>query len=394
MLSVSVASDNTLTISGTTNGVVTHSTTVSNYALNTGKINITKVNDILNANGSTITLTGTSGTLLTVVTDTNVTYGTSTFVINSDADVTLISNIPAFFTYFYNLQLSPTLTTNRTYTVGGGALPYVANNFDINPTAASSLALTVNMGGPILVGATTTITGAGSATSVLDTAGHNLTTFKLDIALAGTLTANGSRITLTGTSSPAFTRTGTFTAGTSTVVFIPNASVTLTSGTITFNNLEFSPNPTANRTYTLGSGALTINGNWASAPYIANNQFINSLIYATTTAKYVAGGYDDSTDGSEDAIIWESTNLTSWTKRTVDTTAGSQQNINSLIYATTTAKYVAGGYDTSGGSSDAVVWESTNLTSWTKRTVDTTGEQQIYTLVYDSTNGKYVVGGY
>ncbi|MEK7519331.1 MAG: hypothetical protein AAB565_00880, partial [Patescibacteria group bacterium] len=193
-------------------------TTSTNHALTAGLIDIKSnaLNCKITANGSTITLTGTSGTLFTR--SGTFTQGTSTVVMNPDAAVTLTSGTITF----NNLTLSPTITVARTYTFGSGALT-IDGNFNINPTASSALALTVNMGAAITVAATktTTITRTTSATSNLDTTGTNyaLSTGNLDIATGGTLTANGSTVTLTGTTGTLFTRTGTFTGGTSTVVF-------------------------------------------------------------------------------------------------------------------------------------------------------------------------------
>jgi hypothetical protein len=261
--SITVASNKTLTI--TSDGIASSelNTTASNYNLSTGFLNIASSGTLI-ANGSTITLTGTSGTLFT----NNGTFnaGTSTVVMDPDASVTLTSGTITF----NNLTLSPSLNANRTYTFGSGALT-INGDFTINPKdPANSSKLNVNMGADITVAAskTTTIGGTNTATSELNTtaSNYNLSTGFLNIASSGTLTANGSTITLTGTSGTLFTRNGTFNAGGSTVVMNPDASVTLTSGTITFNNLTLSPSLNANRTYTFGSGALTINGDFTINP--------------------------------------------------------------------------------------------------------------------------------
>ena len=246
---------------------------------------------ILTNNGiaHTLTLAGTSGTLFTL--GASGTFTPSTFisvVMNPDAAVTLTSGTITF----NNLTLSPTITVARIYTFGAGALT-IDGNFNINPTAASALALTVNMGAGITVGATktTTITRTTSATSNLDTTATNyaLSTGKLDIAAGGTLTANGSTITLTGTTGTLFTKVGTFNAGTSTVVMNPDASLTLTSGAITFNNLTLNPTITANRAYAFGGGALTVNGdlninpNAASALTLTVNLGADTIVAAGKT---------------------------------------------------------------------------------------------------------------
>ncbi len=125
----------------------------------------------------------------------------------------------------------------------------------------------------------------------------------------------------------------------------------------------------------------------------AGNQWINSIIYDSVNAKYVAGGNDDAS-GTSDAKVWESTDLITWTPRTVASGAGDQY-INSLIYDSVNTKYVAGGNDTASGTTDAKVWESTDLITWTPRTVASgAGNQWINSIIYDSVNTKYIAGGY
>jgi len=100
------------------------------------------------------------------------------------------------------------------------------------------------------------------------------TVLTIDVQNGGILTNNGvaHTLTLAGTSGTLFTlgASGTFTPSTFiSVVMNPDAAVTLTSGTITFYNLTLSPTITLARTYTFGSGALTINGDFM----IRNSQF-------------------------------------------------------------------------------------------------------------------------
>ena len=124
----------------------------------------------------------------------------------------------------------------------------------------------------------------------------------------------------------------------------------------------------------------------------ADDQYISSIIYDSTHLKYVAAGYHGNGD-DYDAVVWESTDLISWTQRDVDT-AANDQGISSIIYVN--LKYVAAGYDDNGDDYDAVVWETADLTSaWTQRDVDTAAnDQEIYSIIYDSTNSKYVAAGY
>ncbi len=225
------------------------------------------------AGGTTFTLNGTSGTLFTNSSGT-FTANSSTLVFNPNASITLFSSPPTV----NNLSLTPTLSsTGKTYTVGGALT--INGDFNINPTAASSLALTVNMGGNITVDATktTTITGTTSGTSVLDTrpssTDYNLSSGFINLASAGTIdcTSSSSTITLTATSGTLFTNPGTFTEGTSTIIFNPNASVTLFSATDTIYNLSLTPTlSSSGKSYDVGA-ILTMNGDFTINPTAASS---------------------------------------------------------------------------------------------------------------------------
>ncbi|MEK7650593.1 MAG: hypothetical protein AAB364_01840 [Patescibacteria group bacterium] len=270
--SITGANTSTITIKGTTVGQATLTTTSSNYAITTGFV-IIDDRGTFTLNDSTVTLTGTSGTLLTR-TGTTVgvlVRGTSTIVVTSDATVAITSGtFGPSANSLNNLTLSPTITDNRTYTLNTAAMT-IAGDFTINPTAASAKTLTVNLGGALTVSTSKTITisGTTSGLSTLDTtsSNHAITTGLINIASAGTFTANGSTITLGATSGTLFTRSGTFNANTSTVKYTGDGTtVTLTSGTFTstnaFYNLQVVPVATglvfSPRTYTFGSGAITV----------------------------------------------------------------------------------------------------------------------------------------
>ena len=272
-----------LIVSGTmtlTDGTLT--TSSSDYAMTIA--NLTIDGGTLTANGSTITLTG--GT--TVFTRSSGTFnaGTSTVIMNSASNgIALTSGTITF----YNLQISPTISQSRGGSFGSGAI-VVSNNFDINPTSSASFEYTVTMGASLNVTGTTTITRTTGGIGTLYTSGSSyaFTTGALVITAGGVLTANGSAIsagtinnagtitggtatiTLTGTASPLFTNTGTYTLNTSTLVFSPDADVTLTTGALTLNNVTLSPTITANRTYTFNDGLLTISGNLSINPTAAS----------------------------------------------------------------------------------------------------------------------------
>ncbi len=189
---------------------------------------LTIVSGTFNAGAQTVTLTGT-GTPL-VVTGT-FTAGTGLVTYTGDGSVT----VPAVT--YYNLKLSPTITSNRTYTLNATT---VGNTFTIDPTASSSYELSVNMGANLVVTGTTTIQKTSSATSKLNAASdRNLDTAYLNIASGGTYLAQDSTITLTGTSGVLFTKhtSGTFTPGGSTVILSGNGAAMISSGLPTFNNL-------------------------------------------------------------------------------------------------------------------------------------------------------------
>jgi len=220
---------------------------------------------------------------------------------NPDAGATTTAGTFTGTNSFYNLTLSPTITDNRSYNFGSGAIE-VDGDFTINPSAGSSLALTVNAGADITVGTsgdrnkTTSITGAGAgpATSALNlrpsTTDYNLTTGLLNVASAGTLDATGaaSVINLNATSTTAlFTRVGTFTAGSSTVKVGPDADVTLTSGTFTgsnaFYNLYLVGGISASRVYSFGAAAVEINGNFTVSPSADSNYSLTAEMNADIT---------------------------------------------------------------------------------------------------------------
>jgi hypothetical protein len=156
-------------------------------------------------------------------------------IINTD---TYIQNVD-----YKNLTISPNISSDTIYSFTPGPVN-IDGNFTINPNSTSSKTLTVLLNGTTKVSTvgTTTISGTGSATSILDTdvnQNNALLTGKLNITAGGTLDARKSDIILTGTSGTIFTRTGVFNAGQSTVTYrqeIDN-DTTLTSGNITFYNM-------------------------------------------------------------------------------------------------------------------------------------------------------------
>jgi hypothetical protein len=207
----------------------------------TGTSNGTLVID----SGGTLKLgsTSTATTFPTNYTNGNITLDTASTVTYQANATQTISEVPTYG----NLSCAPTLSSSgKTYTFGGATT--INGDFTINPTAASGLALTVNPAGTITVatGKTTTISGsgAGPATSTLDlrpaSTDYNLSTGLLNIGANGTLDAASSVsvITLKATSGTLFTRSGTFTQGTSDVqVTSASGTPTLLSAATTFHKL-------------------------------------------------------------------------------------------------------------------------------------------------------------
>ncbi len=284
------------TINQSTNGVGLSRLGSATTTFNTNNNTLTSLSllinssSIFNAGSSTITLNGTTGSLIYTNSVGTGTFNpnTSTVIMNPNASLTLTSGTVAF----YNLTLSPTITTARTYTFGSG-VSTIGGNLNINPTSSGANALTVNMANALAITGTTTIQRTTSATANLDTiSGSNyaLTSGNLDIETGGTLTAQASALTLNGTSGTLFTLNGgTFTVGTSTMTISSNASVTLTSGAITFNALTLSPTITTARTYTFGSGALTINGNFGINPVSSGANLLTVNMGAAITVDITHG---------------------------------------------------------------------------------------------------------
>ena len=193
----------------------------SNFGVNTAKLTIGSTGT-LTANASTITLSGTSGTLFTLTTGGTLSAGTSTVSLSgSSGSATVASGSPTF----YNLTSSGNAPRSL-----GEALT-VSNTLALNQGS-----LDTTSGGHYTV-----------------TAGHITFNF-------GTFTPQSSTVNITGTSGTLFTlSSGTFTAGTSTVNLTGNGSATINSGTPTFYNLTSSGTGTKSLGGALGvSNTLTI----------------------------------------------------------------------------------------------------------------------------------------
>ncbi len=225
--------------------------------------------------------------------------GTSNVLMAADASITFTSGAITF----YDLTLGGGLgiSAARTYTMGAGALT-INHNFLIDPDTAGTLTgniTTVTLGAAVTVANSTKVYCTGNistCTATLDASTSNwaLTTATLDLSAPvivsptgpGIYTARASTITITGTSAgPLFTKgTGTFTIGTSTVVFNADVATTLFDAAITVNNLTLNPTITTNRTYTTtSSGALTVSGNMLINPGASGTSTLTLSMTAAVT---------------------------------------------------------------------------------------------------------------
>lgn len=229
--------------------------------------------------GSTNTLMLDNSPAFTIDSGGVFTPGTGTVLLNRDGATTVVAGT-ATSVSFNNLTLAPALGGNRIYTMNGGSATQinVGSNFSIIPSGTAARSLTVNFvaAAPCVtlnVTGTTLIQPTGGPPPVtLDTTANDctLTSGRLDIEAGATFNANGSTVTLNGGAGPLFTRAGTFTPGTSTVVMNSPASVTLTSGTITFDNLTVSM---PGQTGTLGNSIAVNTALLTSAGTLANGGF-------------------------------------------------------------------------------------------------------------------------
>ncbi len=319
-----------LTVSGTLD------TSVTNYALNTTTLTISS-GGTLTANGSTITLSGTSGTLFT--NSGTFTAGTSTVDFSGASSVTLNSGSITF----YNLTVSGgtvatvktlgaattlasggTLTVSagtfdpstylvtgngsNTLVVAGGAvarvkastftgnyssgfsstsfaanstIDYTLNGTQTVDSTISYVNLTVSTGGTKSLNGSTVATGTTTISSgaTLTTTASNYALSTGTISIAGTLTANAATISLSGTGS-LWTKTGTFTQGTSTIKLTDasSSSKTFAGGGGTFYNFWISGT---------GTGAYTISGSNTFSTFKDDNTSAHTVNFTASTTQTV-----------------------------------------------------------------------------------------------------------
>ncbi|OGZ69892.1 MAG: hypothetical protein A3F47_01110 [Candidatus Staskawiczbacteria bacterium RIFCSPHIGHO2_12_FULL_38_11] len=147
-----------------------------------------------------------------------------------------------------------------------------AGTWDCGHVPATSDTVTVTASHTVTMDVASNVLGTITVNGTLTTSGTNydLSGTTMAIGSAGIVTANGSTITLSGTSGTllAVTAGGAFTGGTSTVVFSGNGDATLNSGTIAFNSLTSSGTGTKTLgaaldledTLTISAGTLDVSG--------------------------------------------------------------------------------------------------------------------------------------
>lgn len=154
----------------------------------------------------------------------------STSTVNYIGDCTTLNYIIS--KTFYNLNIGGSgITGNRTYAPANALR--VTNNFTIGAASGYTANFDTDASGTV----------------------YNLTAGNITINPAGTLTANSSTITITGTGSP-FVNNGTFTQGSSVVNYTGNGITTVTPLTYWQLQIGNTTGLSAGRTYTLGGNVI------------------------------------------------------------------------------------------------------------------------------------------
>ncbi len=309
-----------------------------------------------NASPFTLTLTGTTGTLFTLGATGTFTPGTSISVtMNPNASITTTSGTITFF----DLNFTPTISaSNKTYTMGSGALT-INGNWAITGTAASNaLTLTVNMSANVTVASTKTTTiGPASLTNraTLDVqpslASYNLTTGTLAITALGTLNAANATSAITVANS--YSNSGIFTAGSSTVSFTATATGKTLSGTLSgangkffnviFNGVggawAFGAAVEVANDFTVTNGAVTASNNNLSVTrdftlaYTAGVSYVAGSSTVTVARHFNDPGVKYVSNTSELALDGTGTLTTATTASLYDVSLGQSGNTTTLAMA-------------------------------------------------------------
>jgi hypothetical protein len=291
-----------------------------------------------------------------------------------------------------------TLTIGGTMTVGGGST-FTTGNVGLAVTGATSVAGTFTHSGNSAV----TLSGGLDVSGTLSGAGTG------QITVTGPLTGTGL-VSLTANTLEQQLNAGSLTLGSS------GSSPLLTSWAQTTT-----PNTsaTANAT-TYGNGTYVVVGSvtntdddamvwwttnlstWSSHTIgtTTNLQYAYSVIWDSVNSRWVVAGKDFSVDTTNgDTVVWYSTDLINWTRKAVASNAAKVEEPSQLIYVASSGTYVIAGDDNvNDASKDAVTWSSTDttLTTWTRNVVSAVAATAETTsgVAYDSNNSKYAISGY
>lgn len=353
---------NTLTVREVVTGA-TFSTTASNYALTAGFINIGAASTFL-SNASTITLTGTSGTLLTRNGGGTFTQGTSTWIVASaSGSPTLLDTGTTFHILTINAPSATVINAGANITtdnVAGNEFYIQAGVFNLagrTITPGTSGLLQVDSGATFCLGGTTSAT---------------------------TATCDSGATQTSASTFPAFT-TVTLNAA-STVIYLADAAQTVLQ-TPSYGNLSITPKMSASRAYTMG-GAMTINGNFNVKPKAsAGSLALTVTLAGTTTVASTATTtiQPDSTNSPTASVVTTSSNY-NLLQGSLDIEANGTLDASSSTSTITIAlNYTNNGTFTAGTST--VKMSSTSSGKTLAGTM--TGGSAFYDLTFNGVSGAW-----
>lgn len=289
-VNLTISGATTKTLSGTTTatGVVTIASatldTGSNYTLNAGSL-VISVGATLNANGSTINITGTSGTLMsTGSSGVGINYGTSTFNFSGDGDATIGG---AAQMNFYNLTSSGTgtksLGAGGLVIRNGGTLSVTNGAFNpglVTIQTSGTTTLSVGLGAALYVGeATFSDNYNGFTTRTLNTGSTVMYTQAGDQTIDHTLS---------------YYNLATDGSGTKSI----NGDTTVTNALALYGGVF------SNATHTLSVGHILINGGgFTPGAAIVNITGTSGTLFAYTSGTLSASSATINLTGNGDATF-------------------------------------------------------------------------------------------
>jgi len=274
--------------------------------------------------------------------------------------------------------------SNWTYCSGAGGIPSTADDVTVTADRTVTLDVATPVVNSLLISGTLNTSNGTS---------WGLNTKTLNIDATGTLTANASTVTLSGTTGTLFTKhaSGTFNNGTSTVVLSGNGSATVNSGTVAFTNLTSS----GTGTKTL-AGTVTVSGNLVvsagtvdlstSTPTITGTSSVTGTLTdsSVTGTNTFTGGVTVNSGGT-----WNNTNDPAYSFAgglTVNTGATFTSGAGAYTFATGEAQTIGG---------TLAAWSITNLTNndATSTGLTFSGAQPTITTLTQGTNAILTFSG-